>query len=136
MGFWVHAADETKELISGNPAAVNFYPGTGELGEWVGIPEAWGLRIGGVGIVDFGNVLKSIPVSNPGPYAPSLSGLIFTPIFTNPTMLGVLPGHCDSAYGVTVSLSPIKQFHVNWASMIPTRCPSTAMLAWASPRSA
>jgi porin len=46
------------EMVAGNPAAVNQLAGTGQLGQWVGIPRDTGVRLGGVWLGD-GNYLIS-----------------------------------------------------------------------------
>jgi len=69
------------------------------------------LRIGKVTpSADFNNVLRAIPVEEGGLEIPAISGLIFTPIFTQPNLLGVLPGYYNSAYGATLTVAPSKQF--------------------------
>lgn len=69
-------------------------------------------RIGkSVPTYDFGNVLRPIPVTDNRSYIPAVSGLIYTPIFINPTMLGVLPGYYNSAYGVVMSIVPVKEWY-------------------------
>jgi len=208
----------TPSLISGNPAATEVNPGTGQLGEWVaarvGMPEDTGLRLGGVGVADFNwlmaggdspgrtswnfllivglnadlekliglpgseiavdalffrgqptndyaasaqgynglpgapplqrgelyqfywkqswfedrlvwrlgkqlpavtfnNVLQGLPVREEGLVLPALSGLIYTPAFTNPAMLGVLPGYYNSAYGFSVTALPYSHLYLS-----------------------
>ncbi|MGE9295307.1 MAG: carbohydrate porin [Puniceicoccales bacterium] len=73
------------------------------------------VRIGkSVPTIDFTNVLIPIPTED-GPFAvSSVSGLIYTPLFINPTTLGVMPGYYDSAWGVTLNLAPTNDLYVNW----------------------
>ena len=66
-----------------------------------------------VPIYHFNNVSKPVPTDNPAVYIPSVSGLIYTPIFVNTTLLGAIGGYYNSVYGVTVSISPIKEAYVN-----------------------
>ena len=54
---------------------------------------------------DFNNVLLPVPTVDRTLAIPSVSGLIYTPIFVNTTMLGVLPGYYNSAYGITANLA-------------------------------
>lgn len=61
---------------------------------------------------DFGNVLRPIPTADKSKAIPAVSGLIYTPIFINPTMLGVLPGYYNSAYGIVVSVIPSKKLYI------------------------
>ena len=44
---------------------------------------------------------------------PAVSGLLYTPIFVNPTILGFLPGYYNSAYGVTATLAPSKSWYLS-----------------------
>lgn len=66
-------------------------------------------RIGkSVPIADFGNVIKALPIDrerNP-PVVPAVSALLFSPVFINPTMLGVMPGYYNSAWGATGTFAP------------------------------
>ena len=47
---------------------------------------------------------------------PAISSLIYTPIFKNPTLVGVMPGYYNSAYGVTVTVAPTSNFYVSAAA--------------------
>jgi porin len=73
------------------------------------------VRIGkSVPSFDFNNVIRPLPFSDPAAAIPAVSGLIYTPIVVNPTMLGVIPGYYNSATGVTVTLAPTKSFYLNY----------------------
>jgi porin len=73
------------------------------------------LRIGKtVPTYDFANVVKPVALSKGSPTIPAVSGLIFTPIFINPSMLGTMPGYYNSAYGITMSFAPIKQWYLSY----------------------
>jgi len=63
---------------------------------------------------DFGNVSQPVPVADEAARIPSVSGVGFTPIFVNPTMLGLIPGYYNSACGVTVYFTPTKQTYLNY----------------------
>jgi porin len=63
---------------------------------------------------DFNNVVKPVPVSDPAAAIPAVTGLIYTPIFVNPTMLGVIPGYYNSATGITTTLAPNENLYVNY----------------------
>lgn len=63
---------------------------------------------------DFNNVTKPVPLQ--GSDIPAVTGLIYTPIFVNPSLLGVLPGYYNSAYGITVNIVPIKQWYLSLGS--------------------
>ena len=62
---------------------------------------------------DFGNVVRPVPVQDPSLKIPAVSGLLYTPIFVNPTILGFLPGYYNSAYGVTATLAPSKSWYLS-----------------------
>ena len=65
---------------------------------------------------DFDNVVRPVPVQDPSLKIPAVSGLLYTPIFANPTILGVLPGYYNSAYGMTVTLAPSKNWYFSLGS--------------------
>jgi porin len=74
------------------------------------------VRIGKtVPTVDFNNVSKPIAISDESRNIPSVTGLIYTPIFKNPTLLGALPGYYNSAYGITADLAPTNNFYFTYA---------------------
>jgi porin len=62
---------------------------------------------------DFGNVVRPVPVEDVLLQIPAVSGLLYTPIFVNPTILGALPGYYNSAYGVTATVAPGRGFYVS-----------------------
>lgn len=64
--------------------------------------------------VDFGNVLMPVTLTERELIIPAVSGLLYTPIFVNPTMLGVLPGYYNSACGVTASVSPVDWWYAKY----------------------
>lgn len=73
------------------------------------------LRIGKtIPSYDFNNVIRPIPTKDESLGIPATTGLIYTPIFVNSSMLGVLPGYYDSAYGITVSFLPTDQFYFSY----------------------
>jgi porin len=55
---------------------------------------------------DFNNVSRRLPIPDEKPYVAAVSGLLFTPIFVNPSILGVMPGYYNSAWGLTLSATP------------------------------
>lgn len=64
--------------------------------------------------LDFNNVIKP-DVLDPGvPNIPAITSLIYTPIFTNTSMLGVIPGFYNSAYGLTFNLTPIRKWYLSY----------------------
>lgn len=72
------------------------------------------VRIGkSVPTFNFGNVIKPLPLNKHDPNIPAVTALIFTPIFVNAAMLGVMPGYYNSAYGITLNIIPIKKWYVS-----------------------
>jgi porin len=72
------------------------------------------LRIGKtIPTYDFGNVVRPVPVQDVSLQIPAVSGLLYTPVFVNPTILGALPGYYNSAYGVTATVAPTRRFYVS-----------------------
>jgi len=63
----------------------------------------------------FNNVSKPVPVNNPAVAIPAVSGLIYTPIFVNTTLLGAMGGYYNSVYGVVVSIAPNPKTYLNMA---------------------
>ena len=63
---------------------------------------------------DFGNVVRPVPVQDLSLRIPAVSGLLYTPVFVNPTILGALPGYYNSAYGVTATVAPTRRFYVSF----------------------
>src|SRR6266403_335076 len=73
------------------------------------------LRVGKmVPTADFNNVLRAVPMQDQSLFIPSVSGLLFTPVFVNPTLLGVMPGYYNSACGVTTTFAPTKNFYFSY----------------------
>jgi porin len=63
---------------------------------------------------DFNNVTRPLQVHDLTLSIPAVSGLIYTPVFVNPTLLGALPGYYNSAYGVTATLAPTKNVYMSY----------------------
>ncbi len=73
------------------------------------------IRIGKmVPTADFNNVLRPVPTQDQSLFIPSVSGLLFTPVFVNPTILGVMPGYYNSACGVTTTFAPTNNFYLSY----------------------
>lgn len=78
--------------------------------------QKFSIRIGKtVPTCHFNNVSKPVPTTDPAISIPSVTGLIYTPIFTNPTLLGVIGGFYNSVYGITASIAPTKEAYINAA---------------------
>lgn len=77
--------------------------------------ETFFLRVGKtITTLDFNNLIKPIPLSKGDPNIPAVTSLLFTPIFINPTTVGVMPGYTNSAYGITATYAPIKQWYLSY----------------------
>lgn len=77
--------------------------------------ERFILRIGKVvPTYHFNNVSKPVPTTdNPAISIPSVTGLIYSPIFTNPTLSGAIGGYYNSVYGIESTIAPIKEMYIN-----------------------
>jgi porin len=63
---------------------------------------------------DFNNVVRPLSLHDESLFVPALSGLIYTPVFINPTLLGAMPGYYNSAYGITLTLAPTNNVYVSY----------------------
>lgn len=61
----------------------------------------------------FNNVSKPVPKEDPAASIPSVTGLIYTPIFVNTTLLGAIGGYYNSVYGIVATIAPIKPVYIN-----------------------
>ena len=64
--------------------------------------------------LDFNNVVKPVPLSQGDPNIPAVTNLIYTPIFINPAVDGLMPGYTNTAYGLTVNYTPIKSWYASY----------------------
>ncbi len=72
------------------------------------------IRIGKtIPIAHFNNVSKPVPIHNAAVTIPSVSGLTYTPIFVNTTLLGAIGGYYNSVYGATVTIAPVQEAYIN-----------------------
>jgi porin len=73
------------------------------------------VRIGkSVPTYDFNNVVQAVPARDQQSAIPAISSALFTPLYVNPTILGVIPGYYNSATGIVASLIPTNNFHLNY----------------------
>ena len=63
--------------------------------------------------LDFNNVERPVAFKDERQNIPALSGLLYSSIAINPTMLGVIPGYFNPGDGVTVNITPTKEAYVN-----------------------
>ena len=61
----------------------------------------------------FNNVSKPVPTKDPAISIPSVTGLIYTPVFVNTTLLGAIGGYYNSVYGIVATIAPSKQAYIN-----------------------
>lgn len=64
--------------------------------------------------LDFNNVVKPVPLSKDEPNIPAVTSLIYTPIFINPAVDGLMPGYTNTAYGITLTYTPIKSWYASY----------------------
>jgi porin len=73
------------------------------------------IRIGkSVPPADFNNVSRPVPTSEYSRQITAVTGLISGTIGKSPTMFGVEPGFYDSAYGITATYAPVRQFYISY----------------------
>jgi len=73
------------------------------------------IRIGkSVPTIDFNNVIKPVSLKEDKLFIPAVTSLIYTPIFVNSSMLGILPGYYNSAYGITLNFTPIRRWYASY----------------------
>ncbi len=63
---------------------------------------------------DFNNVTRPVSTDIANLEIPSVSGLLYTPIFVNPTLLGALPGYYNSAFGGTFTYAPAQDIYLSY----------------------
>lgn len=63
---------------------------------------------------DFNNVIRPLLLENKSSTSPATTGLIYTPIYVNSTLLGVLPGYYNSAYGIVLTYTPTHDVYLNY----------------------
>jgi porin len=63
---------------------------------------------------DFNNVARPVPTHDETLDIPAVTGLLYTPVFVNPTLLGAIGGYYNSVYGVTVTLAPTKNSYLSY----------------------
>ncbi len=66
------------------------------------------------GTFAFNNVTRPVPTQDHGLAIPAVTGLLYDPVFINPTLLGALGGFYNSAYGASLSLAPTKNSYLRY----------------------
>jgi porin len=78
------------------------------------IKDVLKIRIGRVNPgADFNNVLRPVTFTDSNQNIPAVSGLLYSTVFANGTLIGSLPGYYNSGNGVTVNFTPTKSFYLN-----------------------
>jgi porin len=62
---------------------------------------------------DFNNVLRPITLKEPDQNISSLSGVLYSTVFVNGSLLGALPGYYNPGDGITVNFTPTTNFYLN-----------------------
>lgn len=77
--------------------------------------DALFIRVGKtITTLDFNNVVKPVQLSRGDPNIPAVTSLIYTPIFINPAVDGLMPGYTNTAYGLTATYTPIKSWYASY----------------------
>lgn len=63
---------------------------------------------------DFNNVARPVPTQDKRLEIPSVTGLLYTPVFVNPTLLGAIGGYYNSVYGASVSVAPTENTYLRY----------------------
>ncbi len=73
------------------------------------------IRIGKqVPTFDFNNVARPVATQDEVLSIPSVTGLLYTPVFVNPTLLGAIGGYYNSVSGVSISVAPTKNTYLRY----------------------
>ncbi len=73
------------------------------------------IRIGKqVPTYDFNNVARPVATQDEALAIPSVTGLLYTPVFVNPTLLGAIGGYYNSVSGVSVSFAPTTNTYLRY----------------------
>lgn len=63
---------------------------------------------------DFNNVARPVPTQGSDLSIPAVTGLLYTPVFVNPTLLGAIGGYYNSVAGATISVQPTKNTYLRY----------------------
>jgi porin len=63
---------------------------------------------------DFNNVARPVPTHDETLDIPAVTGLLYTPVFVNPTLLGAIGGYYNSVCGLTLTLAPTRNTYLNY----------------------
>ena len=78
------------------------------------VPDVLKMRIGrSLPSFDFGNVVRPVEEDDESQNIPMVTGLLYSPVFVNASMLTAMYGYYNPANGVTVNFTPNKSFYLN-----------------------
>ena len=63
---------------------------------------------------DFNNVTRPVATQDEALAIPAVTGLLYTPVFVNPTLLGAIGGYYNSVAGITVSVAPTRNSYLRY----------------------
>ena len=63
---------------------------------------------------DFNNVARPVSTQDETLEIPAVTGLLYTPVFVNPTLLGAIGGYYNSVCGLTVTVAPSRNSYLNY----------------------
>ncbi len=63
---------------------------------------------------DFNNVARPVATADDALSIPTVTGLLYTPVFVNPTLLGAIGGYYNSVSGVTLTLAPTENIYLSY----------------------
>jgi porin len=63
---------------------------------------------------DFNNVARPVPTQDQTLEIPAVTGLLYTPVFVNPTLLGAIGGYYNSVCGLTLTVAPTRNSYLNY----------------------
>jgi porin len=63
---------------------------------------------------DFNNVARPVSTHNDLLAIPAVTGLLYTPVYVTPSLLGAIPGYYNSAAGFVVSIAPTPNFYLKY----------------------
>lgn len=63
---------------------------------------------------DFNNVARPVSTRDSALAIPSVTGLLYTPVFVNPTLLGAIGGYYNSVSGITLTLAPTGNTYLSY----------------------
>lgn len=63
---------------------------------------------------DFNNVTRPVATRDETLSIPAVTGLLYTPVFVTPTLLGAIGGYYNSVSGFTISVAPTKNTYIRY----------------------